>query len=71
MVPVGGGEAEAGLRPLLPTVGQPGLQLPVLAEAGVSRQQVGKFCRAYAVCQERRDDHYSDQDPLRHRLQGL
>lgn len=55
----------------MPTVGQPGLQLPVLAEAGVSRQQVGKFCRAYAVCQERRDDHYSDQDPLRHRLQGL
>ena len=32
-----GGEEEAGLGPPLPILGQPGLQVPVLAEVGVGR----------------------------------
>ena len=70
--PLGGGEAEAGLGPPLPVPGQPGVQLPVLAEVGVGRRAAvvggdsgGEVLQSVVGGhQEQGEDHQSDLDLL-------
>lgn len=69
---MGDGEEEAGLRLPLPVPGQPGLQLPVLAEVGVGRRAAvvggdgsGEVLQGVVGGhQEQGEDHQSDLDLL-------